>query len=75
MGDKRLHTVEPIAVLYRWYSWYLLAYSVAKEDYRTYKLLRMEELETTENGFSKEHGSPQTILLLTINKMTGDIQP
>lgn len=62
MGDKRLHTVEPIAVLYRWYSWYLLAYSVAKEDYRTYKLLRMEGLETTENGFSKEHGSPQTIL-------------
>lgn len=37
----RIHTVEPIAVVYRWYSWYLLAYSVVKNDYRTYKLIRM----------------------------------
>lgn len=37
----RIHTVEPIAVIYRWYAWYLLAYSTVKSDYRTYKLVRM----------------------------------
>ena len=35
-NQTRLHCVEPIAVLYRWYAWYLLAYSMEK-CYRTYK--------------------------------------
>lgn len=61
-NEKRNHVVEPVAVIYRWYSWYLLAYSIVKDDYRTYKLIRMEELEITEDDFSKEHTSPQAIL-------------
>ena len=62
LNEKRIHIVEPIAVIYRWYSWYLLAYSIVKDDYRTYKLLRMDDLEITEEDFSKEHDSPQNIL-------------
>lgn len=61
-NERRIHLVEPVAVIYRWYAWYLLAYSIVKDDYLTYKLLRMEDLEITEDAFSKEHGSPQTIL-------------
>lgn len=56
------HTVEPIAVIYRWYSWYLLAYSIYKDDYRTYKLIRMDGLKITSRGFTKEHESAGTIL-------------
>ena len=26
-NETKIHTVEPIAVIYRWYAWYLLAYS------------------------------------------------
>ena len=33
------------------YAWYLLAYSTVKNDYRIYKLLRMENAEMTEQEF------------------------
>lgn len=58
----RTHQVEPIAVLYRWYSWYLLAYSTFKEDYRKYKLARISDLLVTDIPFSKEHESAEQIL-------------
>lgn len=60
--ETRMHSVEPIAVLYRWYAWYLLAYSKVKQDYRTYKLVRMSRLHMTEMPFTKEHASADTIL-------------
>ena len=34
----------------------------AKQDYRTYKLVRMEDVCITEDEFSKEHRSAQDIL-------------
>lgn len=59
---SRIHTVEPIAVVYRWYAWYLLAYSAVKDDYRTYKLVRMGNAEIIDAPFSKEHPNAETIL-------------
>lgn len=59
---SRLHTVEPIALVYRWYAWYLLAYSTVKDDYRTYKLIRMCKAEMTAQDFTKEHDSAEVIL-------------
>lgn len=61
-NETRMHTVEPIAVLYRWYAWYLLAYSTVKEDYRTYKLVRMTDFKITDKEFTKEHQSAYKIL-------------
>lgn len=61
-GETREHCVEPIAVIYKWYAWYMLAYNPAKQDYRTYKLVRMEDVYTTEDKFSKEHMSAEEIL-------------
>ncbi|HBL84169.1 MAG: hypothetical protein A2Y17_12965 [Clostridiales bacterium GWF2_38_85] len=58
----RIHTVEPIAVVYRWYAWYLLAYSRVKNDYRTYKLIRMRNAEIVDGDFVKEHESAEKIL-------------
>lgn len=58
----RLHTVEPIAVVYRWYAWYLLAYSTVKNDYRTYKLIRMRNTEIADAVFTKEHKNAEIIL-------------
>lgn len=59
---NRIHTVEPIAVIYRWYAWYLLAFSTVKCDYRTYKLVRMRNAEIINAEFSKEHKSAEEIL-------------
>lgn len=66
-NESRIHTVEPIAVIYRWYSWYLLAYSKIKNDYRTYKIVRMEELKITNIPFIKEH-EPADIILKKTDK-------
>lgn len=61
-NTTRIHTVEPIAVVYRWYAWYLLAYSTEKNDYRTYKLIRMRNTELINATFTKEHENAEAIL-------------
>ncbi|MDE5908655.1 MAG: YafY family transcriptional regulator [Lachnospiraceae bacterium] len=61
-NETRIHNVEPIAVIYRWYAWYLLAYSKVKSDYRTYKLVRMRNLKITDIAFVREHASAEDIL-------------
>ena len=61
-GETKTHHLEPIAVIYRWYAWYLLAYSREKKDYRTYKLVRMNEVQVTGEDFEKEHKSAESIL-------------
>lgn len=60
--ETRTHCVEPVAVLYRWYAWYLLAYSRVREDYRTYKLVRMSDVKLTEQPFTKDHEPARSIL-------------
>lgn len=60
--ETRTHTVEPVAVLYRWYAWYLLAYSRFKQDYRTYKLVRMSGLRVMDQPFEREHKPAADIL-------------
>jgi len=61
-NETRVHLVEPIAVIYRWYAWYLLAYSPFKNNYRMYKLLRIDQLEITGQDFTREHQPAETIL-------------
>lgn len=61
-NETRTHSVEPVAVLYRWYAWYLLAYSKVKNDYRTYKLVRMRDVKITDTPFTREHDAPDIIL-------------
>lgn len=61
-SETRTHSVEPIAVIYRWYAWYLLAYSKVKNDYRTYKLVRMSNLIVTDTPFTKEHEAAGNVL-------------
>ena len=54
--------VEPIAVTYRWYAWYLLAYSSEQGEYRLYKLVRMRNLTSTDKKILREH-EPASVLL------------
>lgn len=59
---EKLTAVSKEVVIYRWYAWYLLAYSTVKDDYRTYKLVRMRNAEIIEMPFTKEHDSAKSIL-------------
>ncbi len=59
--QTRRHTVQPVAVVYQWYSWYLLGFVPEKEDYRIYKLVRMEAV-TTGEPFTRQHPPAETLL-------------
>ncbi|MEJ8737253.1 YafY family protein [Erysipelotrichaceae bacterium HCN-30851] len=59
---SRTHLIEPIAILYKWYAWYLLAYSIENNDYRLYKIVRITQLDTTDLKFTKEHDDTDCIL-------------
>ncbi|MCH5254211.1 MAG: YafY family transcriptional regulator [Lachnospiraceae bacterium] len=61
-NETHTHNVEPIAVIYKWYAWYLLAYSKVKNEYRIYKLIRMRNIKITDNPFTKEHEPAELIL-------------
>ena len=60
--ERRAQIVEPVALLYRWYAWYLLAYSRRREDYRMYKLVRMENVEQTGEPPTRRHAPAEEIL-------------
>jgi len=47
--------VEPVALKFKWYSWYLVAYCTDKSQYRIFKLLRMGNLKQTDLQFTKNH--------------------
>ena len=44
-------TVEPYYLVFRWSSWYLWGWCVDREDYRLFKLNRMDEVSETNRDF------------------------
>ncbi|NLL77474.1 MAG: YafY family transcriptional regulator [Clostridiales bacterium] len=54
-NEEKQHVVEPVATMYKWYSWYLLCYCPRHEDYRIFKLVRMGVLSITNQKNSKTH--------------------
>lgn len=61
-GDASTRLLEPIALSYRWYAWYLLAFCTARQDYRIFKLARISSLKPTSTKFSREHAEPDHLL-------------
>lgn len=54
-GEKSHRTVEPIRLIFKYQDWYLYAYCHMREDYRYFKLNRMEDLVSTEEHFETDH--------------------
>ena len=54
-GEEKEIQAEPVRLQYRWYNWYLIGYSEKHQDYRMFKLVRMERLRETEIANTKEH--------------------
>ncbi len=61
-GHTSSRLVEPLALTYKWYAWYLFGYCTLKQDYRSFKLSRMRDLAETEQGFVKEHAGLETLM-------------
>lgn len=61
-GVLSKRTVEPLALSFQWYTWYLFAYCTNKNDYRLFKLPRITSCETLPGAFSKEHGNVEYLM-------------
>ena len=53
-GKETKRTVEPVKLRFKGNSWYLQGYCLTREDYRTFKLIRMRNLQVTEHAFPEE---------------------
>lgn len=51
-GKATQRIVQPLAMSFKWYAWYLLAYDTIKEGLRTFKVSRVQDLTITENYFA-----------------------
>jgi len=61
-GRKSAPEVEPLAIHYKWYAWYLFAYSADKKQYRTYKIARMQNLKETDKVSDIDHGDVKALM-------------
>ncbi len=61
-GEKSNPYVEPLAIHYKWYAWYLFAYSPEKKQYRTYKVARIQNLSINETSSVMEHGNIEKLM-------------
>lgn len=56
-GKKSEQFAEPLAIHYKWYAWYLFAYSPERKQYRTFKVARMQNLHINDTPSTIEHGN------------------
>ena len=61
-GERSSVQVEPLAIHYKWYAWYLFAYSKQKDEYRTFKVARMQNVRMTDTVSSKKHGDIEKLM-------------
>lgn len=50
-GGNTQRTVEPYLLVFRWYSWYLWSFCNLRQEFRLFKLGRMDQVEITEESF------------------------
>lgn len=61
-GKKSSPEVESLAIHYKWYAWYLFAYSDDRKQYRTYKIARIQNLKEMDRVSGKDHGDVKTLM-------------
>ncbi|BBB89664.1 HTH domain protein [Methylomusa anaerophila] len=53
---------EPLALTYKWYTWYMFGYCCKKKAYRLFRLSRIGNLCITDNPFSVEHRNAEELM-------------
>jgi len=54
-GETKLHTVDPVFAVFKWYAWYLIAWYEPKQAYCMFKLVRMRNVHVTGSPVTKKH--------------------
>lgn len=61
-GVVSLRTVEPLALSFRWYAWYMFAFCTENRDYRLFKLPRISSCKQLDGKFSRKHENAETLM-------------
>lgn len=56
-GGESVRNIEPYYLIFRWSSWYVWGWCKSREDFRLFKLNRMDELKLSERIFSRREVS------------------
>jgi predicted DNA-binding transcriptional regulator YafY len=60
--------IEPLALSYQWYAWYVFAYCPVRQDYRLFKLSRISGCRPAGGSFSKKHNQVETLMKSTLEQ-------
>lgn len=60
-GERSKRVVEPIQIFFKEKSWYLRAYCTEKQDFRIFKIIRMANIELTQQTFTRKVQKVQNI--------------
>ena len=69
-GERSKRIVEPLQMFFKEKSWYLKAYCTQKQDFRTFKIIRMKNIELTQQTFTRKVQKAQNIEFLNENMIT-----
>lgn len=61
-GEKKRRKVEPMKLVFKYGSWYLVGYSLERNAFRTFKTNRMDHLTVTEEVFQRIRALPEPLL-------------
>ena len=57
-NGESIRAIEPYYLIFKWTGWYVWGFCLMREDYRLFKLNRMDKLKTGESFKKREHGLP-----------------
>lgn len=61
-GKKSKQYIEPLAIHFKWYAWYLFSYSPEKKQYRTFKVARIQNLHIDDTVSVIKHGNIEKLM-------------
>ena len=72
-GQELSRIVEPMTLFFKPYSWYLFAFCKNKEDYRIFRLTRMNDLVIQKKTFQRRDKHYQDFFLEPVKKNAGAV--
>lgn len=67
-NEKCSRIVEPMTLVYKGYAWYLFGFCQTRNDYRIFKLLRMNNLKLTDESFERKEKTYHEFMKFTLDK-------
>lgn len=61
-GNESERKVQPLAIHYKWYAWYLFCWSMDSKEYKTCKVARIKSLQITDETSVVSHGDVETLM-------------